>query len=650
MRRHRNGSLDSFLCAFLWAILPAIASSQTIIVDNNDGPPSYIEAGSWTTSAQTGFNGGSYRFTNFDDPPSSATWTPNIPTSGTYEVYSIFRSGANRTNDAPYAINHAGGQNLVHIDMTGAGDIVEVQLGDFPFTTGTAGSVTLSNRGGAGFYIADAIRFRNLDQDDPPVISLVNHSLPIPRPEDAVVIFALITDDRGVTSTTLSYTIPLDNYTTRVRLFDDGLGDDKIAGDGFYGAMIPPLPPNTEIRYRFAAADTTGQLAQSEEVTYVVGRSGQAAPGVLVLAGQSNASGRGVLDANNETSHPQAFMFGNDYHWKIAFEPVDDPTGQIDLVSLDTRITSSLGHSFGLRAAKDTLTTSRSVYVIPCPLGGTRLSQWQKPVNPLDRNTLFGSMNFRRLLSAPGGVTALWWYQGESDAGSNTYREDHTAFIADVRDEMGPDLPVMYVQLAKHTVAGTNSGLHRIGEQQRQLETGSGTQWELTAHHMVVAFDLPLGEPVHLNRTGLVELGRRIALATREHVYGESVEGTGPRLARVQPLVHPEGDKGRIRVRFDKAINEAVDNYDHQFRAFDNGNEIAVKSVSRDPSDARSLLISLNSAATGVVSVSYGDVAAPGLGVWLHNDVQGTSGLPAPRFGPLSVDEKETVISHWEMY
>ena len=635
---------------FLVAFAPLLAAGQTIVVDNDDGPPSYVETGTWTTSALTGYDGGTYRTTNFDDSPASATWVPNLPVSANYQVDAIFRNGGNRTTDAPYTITHGGGLEVVHIDMTGAGDIVEVHLGDFPFTTGTAGSVMLSNRGGTGFYIADAIRFRNLDRDDPPVISLVNQSLPQPRPEDSVYVFAAITDDYGVTSAMLTYSKSSDNLTTTIQLFDDGLADDRIAQDGFYGLTIAPLPPATVVTYSFAATDTRGQRSQSAEFTFTVGPSGQSAPGVFILSGQSNASGRGVLDENNETSHLQAFMFGNDYQWKIATEPTDDPVGQIDLISLDTRITATLGHSFGVRAAKDCARTSRSVYVIPCPLGGTRLSEWNRPSNPFDRNTLFGSMNFRRLLAAPDGVTALWWYQGESDASSNTYREDHTAFIADVREEMGTNLPIIYVQLAKHTVAGSNSGLHKIGEQQREMETGSAAQWELPAHHMVVAFDLPLGEPIHLDRTGQIELGRRIALATREHVYGESVDGTGPRLARVQPLVHPGGDKSTIRITFDQAINESVDDYEHQFRAFDDGNEIAVQSVSRDPSDARSLLITLDSAASGVVSVSYGDVAAPGLGVWLHNVVRGTSGLPAPRFGPLTVDEKEIAISQWEMY
>jgi hypothetical protein len=55
---------------------------------------------------------------------------------------------------------------------------------------------------------------------------------------------------------------------------------------------------------------------------------------LFVLAGQSNMSGRGELPPS-QASHPSVVMFGNDYRWRPAIEPVDDATRQVDVISLD---------------------------------------------------------------------------------------------------------------------------------------------------------------------------------------------------------------------------------------------------------------------------------------------------------------------------
>src|SRR5262245_35917323 len=48
---------------------------------------------------------------------------------------------------------------------------------------------------------------------------------------------------------------------------------------------------------------------------------------LFALAGQSNMVGFAPLPTDQPAT-PRAFVFGNDYHWREAKEPVDDPTGQ----------------------------------------------------------------------------------------------------------------------------------------------------------------------------------------------------------------------------------------------------------------------------------------------------------------------------------
>jgi len=56
---------------------------------------------------------------------------------------------------------------------------------------------------------------------------------------------------------------------------------------------------------------------------------------IILLCGQSNMSGRGPLSKSTQKTNSRAFVFGNDYRWRIASEPIDREDGQVDEVSLD---------------------------------------------------------------------------------------------------------------------------------------------------------------------------------------------------------------------------------------------------------------------------------------------------------------------------
>jgi hypothetical protein len=391
----------------------------------------------------------------------------------------------------------------------------------------------------------------------------------------------------------------------------------------------------------------TVTFAGAKSSTATLSYTSSTTVGIFILAGQSNGSGRGELDANTETSDPRVIMFGNDYLWKTAYEPVDDPLNQLDTVSSDSDvITPTKGHSFALKAAKDLVTTSlQSAIIIPCPRGGTKISQWRKPVDPFDRTTLFGSCNYRQSTAAPGGVTAMWWYQGESNQSTpGTFITENTDLMNEFRSEMGANLPVVYVQLAKNTIAASNSAQHHIGELQRLMESGSGDTSSIPNHYMVVSFDLPLTDSVHINQAAQKELGRRIALSTREHVFGESIDGTGPRLITSHPLIHPAGDKNTFKIQFTQSVNTAINRYDNQLRVYDNATEMNIANVFRDTSDNSAVIISMTTTASGIVTVSYGDVTPSSLGKWYTNVIKGANDLPLPRFGPLTVYNPKDII------
>ncbi len=277
---------------------------------------------------------------------------------------------------------------------------------------------------------------------------------------------------------------------------------------------------------------------------------------VVLVAGQSNASGRGRdLSGWSETSQsdPNVRMLGNDYRWKNASEPLDtNVPPQLDSVSEDTGVLYSFGTRLGnlLHEALGFTT-----YLIPVAKGGSCLWNCGEPPGDtgswevqggdhLFRGSLIGSANYRALVAAgaqpnpgsynehdaeSGPVNVIVWYQGESE----NLLEERAAFkdrTNQVLNSFGSrqfggsgNARVALVQLASDFRDLENLRHNDIAERQRQLEL------ERAGAFLIVTHDLPRSDQIHLSAFGQRELARRLALAIRQHVFGEDIDGTGPR-------------------------------------------------------------------------------------------------------------------------
>ena len=152
--------------------------SAMVIVDDGDG--GYTEAGTaeWADSVQPGFASGLAPYPYGTDPfelggnryvetdetaTASATWVPQIPADGSYQVYVSYSQDGSRAPDAHYIVTHAGGTTDAYVDQRRHGS-TWVYLGRFPFRAGqdaTRAAVTLSNDSSVPGSIvsADAVRF-----------------------------------------------------------------------------------------------------------------------------------------------------------------------------------------------------------------------------------------------------------------------------------------------------------------------------------------------------------------------------------------------------------------------------------------------------------------------------------------------------------
>jgi hypothetical protein len=156
---------------------PIGRQTNEVVLDNDS--PGVTFTGSWSNSSSTRYydedygaaaDAVPYRYaaTTATGETASATYTPNIPQSGFYPVYTWVLRGTDRVSQL-YRINHTGGTTEVRVDHSKVGS-GWVYLGTYHFNQGSAGavgSVEISNNGttngppNSKVVIADAIRFGN---------------------------------------------------------------------------------------------------------------------------------------------------------------------------------------------------------------------------------------------------------------------------------------------------------------------------------------------------------------------------------------------------------------------------------------------------------------------------------------------------------
>lgn len=228
---------------------------------------------------------------------------------------------------------------------------------------------------------------------------------------------------------------------------------------------------------------------------------------VILLAGQSNMSGRGGMVNNTWDGFvpPQCrpnrsiLRLSAKLTWVEARDPLHS--------DIDVNVTCGVGP--GMVFANQLLDKDPDLGVVglvPCAVGGrqgTTISEWARGTflyNQLVRRA-------RAALQGGGTIRALLWYQGESDtvdrAGAELYKGRLEKFFVDVRaDLQSPMLPVFQVALA--------SGQGPYVELVRKAQLGI----HLPNVRCVDAKGLKLlPDNLHLSTPAHVRLGEMLALA-----------------------------------------------------------------------------------------------------------------------------------------
>ena len=89
----------------------------------------------------------------------TATYRPNFPNAGLYDVFIWYPQGGNRATNAPWTISFLGGSTNVLVNQQTNGGFWFQIAAARPFSTGTNGFVQLVNNAGPSIVVADAVKF-----------------------------------------------------------------------------------------------------------------------------------------------------------------------------------------------------------------------------------------------------------------------------------------------------------------------------------------------------------------------------------------------------------------------------------------------------------------------------------------------------------
>lgn len=233
---------------------------------------------------------------------------------------------------------------------------------------------------------------------------------------------------------------------------------------------------------------------------------------LFILAGQSNMVGAAPV-SEYEKTNPRIYVFGNDYRWRIASEPIDNPHDQVDKVSEDR----PAGFSPSLAFALANLNRQPQIVIglIPCAKSSSSILEWQRN---LSDQSLYGSCLKRvRAASPMGQIAGVLFFQGESDAQDPIqyptpeanpfdWAKLFTTFITYLRTDLNqPNLPVVFAQLGSNTAPEVFINWEVVRHQQASI------QLPMTA--MIVTDDLPLLDGLHFTTQSYKIIGERFSEA-----------------------------------------------------------------------------------------------------------------------------------------
>lgn len=226
---------------------------------------------------------------------------------------------------------------------------------------------------------------------------------------------------------------------------------------------------------------------------------------LFLLAGQSNMSGRGKVEAQDKVPNPRVWVLTKDETWVPAVDPLHFDKPKVAGVGP--------GRTFGIAVAE--AEPEAYIGLVPCAVGGTSIEEWKKGGKLYE-----DAIHRAKAAMAHGEFKAILWHQGESDASGErlkTYPEKLRTLIADFRHDLNaPNLPFIVGELGPFHQK-TSSGTGAFNQQLEQFAKSE-------PYCVCVSSDglTSIGDNTHFDAASQREFGRRYAAAYLKLVNASS--------------------------------------------------------------------------------------------------------------------------------
>lgn len=230
---------------------------------------------------------------------------------------------------------------------------------------------------------------------------------------------------------------------------------------------------------------------------------------VYLLIGQSNMAGRGHLAAGDELLS-EGVRKMDVYGYLV---PAKEPL-HYDKKSAG----AGLGISFAnaLRAAD----TNRTVVLVPCAFGGSKLSEWAKG-EYMYEHAILRTRHALRKLKGKGRLAGILWHQGESDAYDRELADSYgvrlAKMIGDLRADLGcGEVPVVVGELGRYLADNcAKSGHYPYFE---KINAALNDMTNTVRNCACVSSEglTPNADILHFNTPSLRILGERYAVALQK--------------------------------------------------------------------------------------------------------------------------------------
>lgn len=444
------------------------------------------------------------------------TWTTGWLTSTTGR--NIYEGGAawNESETAENIVLSESPSTILNTTLTDNGGTTALPDGSFTKTHALlAGSIAINPQASAtGWSSTDQ---RGETRDNAPDMGAFEYIF-FPSP-----VITSITNGDGQVTVYFTQQNESENAVVNYKYSTDGGATYKAfsPAQSTSPVTIKGLHNSSWYSIRLKAITAIEESGESNLMTTVLPSAGEVVPTyVVLLAGQSNMAGRGVIRMPMDTvSFANILSMNKDSLWVTAKHPLHYDKAEAGV---------GLGMSFATELAR-MFNNKVKIALVPCAAGGTNITQWLNndlfTSSTASFNLYSNLIDRAKVASRNGQILGILWHQGESDgvtALNTNYQANLQTLVERIRQDLAiSDLPFIAGEMGKYFNEPNSASVN----------ADSISRYTKNLINILPNYDVASSEGltanpdrIHFNSSSLVTFGQRYAQLMNDQLVKLSLQ------------------------------------------------------------------------------------------------------------------------------